>query len=139
MGYDLWVILSAVLNLSFYILHSSFYIHHSIMPEKDEFRHLNETMRQSVNYSQMGLQIALSFIVFAVLGYWLDKYLQKYPLFTLLGVVFGLLAMGYQLRSLLLKLKAADNNRHKRVYNPNAFKDLDEAEKEIEKAKWGNE
>ena len=89
------------------------------------FPDVNETVRQSATYTNVGLQIALSFLVFVILGSWLDRHYNKTPLFTLIGVGFGILGMGYQLRILLLKMKEQDKFRPKRTYNPKAYEDVD--------------
>lgn len=50
----------------------------------------------------LGCSIVASLIIFIVGGIFLDKYLDTIPIFTLIGVVIGLVAAGYQLYELTL-------------------------------------
>jgi len=50
----------------------------------------------------LGCSIVVSLIIFIVGGIFLDQYLDITPIFTLIGVVIGLVAAGYQLYELTL-------------------------------------
>jgi len=56
----------------------------------------------------LGISVVASLIVFVALGIILDQWLNKTPLFTLIGVAIGLIAAGYQLYELVL---ASDSKR----------------------------
>ena len=50
-------------------------------------------MRAISDYMGIGLQIALSFALFVLLGYWADGKLGTSPLLLLAGVVLGMAGM----------------------------------------------
>lgn len=50
----------------------------------------------------MGFGIAISLAVLVGGGVWLDTRLNSAPLWTIIGLVFGLIAAGYQLYELVL-------------------------------------
>ncbi len=56
----------------------------------------------------LGISVAVSLVAFVALGIVLDQWLDKTPLFTLIGVAIGLIAAGYQLYELVL---ASDSKR----------------------------
>ena len=56
----------------------------------------------------LGISVVVSLIFFIGLGIVLDQWLDKTPLFTLIGVAIGLIAAGYQLYELVL---ASDSKR----------------------------
>jgi F0F1-type ATP synthase assembly protein I len=56
----------------------------------------------------LGCSVVASLVVFVGLGIFLDQWLDKTPLFTLIGVAIGLIAAGYQLYELVL---VSDKNR----------------------------
>ncbi len=64
----------------------------------------------------MGLAVSLGFSIVATLivciggGLALDQWLDKTPLFTLIGVALGLIASGYQLYELVLVSDAKREN-----------------------------
>jgi F0F1-type ATP synthase assembly protein I len=58
--------------------------------------------------TSLGISVVASLIVFIGLGIFVDQWLDKSPLFTLIGVGVGLVAAGYQLYELVL---ASDNKR----------------------------
>ncbi len=50
----------------------------------------------------LGISVVASLIVFIGLGIFLDQWLGRSPVFTLIGVAVGLIAAGYQLYELVL-------------------------------------
>lgn len=56
----------------------------------------------------LGISVVASLIVFVALGIILDQWLDRSPVFTLIGVAIGLIAAGYQLYELVL---ASDSKR----------------------------
>lgn len=64
--------------------------------------------RQSENVKMVGLatglgiSVVVSLIVFIGLGILIDQWLDRSPVFTLIGVGVGLIAAGYQLYELVL-------------------------------------
>lgn len=50
----------------------------------------------------MGISVVASLIIFIGLGIFLDQWLDRSPLFTLIGIAVGLIAAGYQLYELVL-------------------------------------
>lgn len=56
----------------------------------------------------LGISVVASLIAFVALGIILDQWLDKTPVFTLIGVTIGLIAAGYQLYELVL---ASDSKR----------------------------
>ncbi len=56
----------------------------------------------------LGISVVASLIAFVALGIILYQWLDRSPLFTLIGVAIGLIAAGYQLYELVL---ASDSNR----------------------------
>lgn len=58
--------------------------------------------------TSLGISVVVSLVVFIGLGILADQWLDKSPLFTLIGVGVGLIAAGYQLYELVL---VGDNKR----------------------------
>ncbi len=56
----------------------------------------------------LGISVVASLIAFVALGIMLDQWLDRSPVFTLIGVAIGLVAAGYQLYELVL---ATDSKR----------------------------
>ena len=50
----------------------------------------------------LGISVVVSLIVFIGLGILIDQWLDRSPVFTLIGVGVGLIAAGYQLYELVL-------------------------------------
>ncbi len=50
----------------------------------------------------LGISVVASLIVFIGVGIFLDQWLGRSPVFTLIGVAVGLIAAGYQLYELVL-------------------------------------
>ena len=66
------------------------------MTKPDEERYTDQfgrSVRALSDYMGLGLQIAISFAFFVLLGYWADGKLGTSPLLHLAGVVLGMLGM----------------------------------------------
>ena len=66
------------------------------MTKHDEERfpdQFGRSVRAISEYMGIGLQIALSFALFVLLGYWADGRLGTSPLLLLAGVVLGMVGM----------------------------------------------
>ena len=67
-----------------------------IMTKSDEERYpeqFGRSVRALSDYMGLGLQIAISFAFFVLLGYWADGKLGTSPWLLLVGVVLGMLGM----------------------------------------------
>ena len=60
--------------------------------------------------ASLGFSIVATLIVFIGVGLFLDQWLDKSPIFTLLGVGLGLIGAGYQLYELVLVSDAKRRN-----------------------------
>lgn len=56
----------------------------------------------------LGMQMALSILIFVFAGYWLDNYFDTLPLFLLFGVFIGLLLSFYYLFNEIKRLDEYD-------------------------------
>ena len=56
-------------------------------------------------YASLGIQFALTIMVFAGGGWWLDGYLAVSPLFFLVGTLLGAVAGSYKLHRTLIDLE----------------------------------
>lgn len=52
--------------------------------------------------SELGFLIALPLIIFLLAGWWLDKKIDTFPLFTILFIFLGLIAAFFDVRYLIL-------------------------------------
>jgi F0F1-type ATP synthase assembly protein I len=53
-------------------------------------------LRDYAKYSSIGLQMALGVVIFTWLGHLLDSKVEmKFPLFTLIGVILGVVSVVY--------------------------------------------
>ena len=80
------------------------------MKRADEERFLDDLGRSSralSDYMGLGLQIAVSFAFFVLLGYWADSKLGTSPWLFLFGVLIGMVGMAL----LLLKVVRAANKK----------------------------
>lgn len=56
----------------------------------------------------LGFSVVVSLVVFVVLGIVVDKWLDKTPVFTMIGIALGVIAAGYQLWELV---RASDSKK----------------------------
>ncbi len=79
-----------------------------IKPEDERFLdNLGRSSRALSDYMGLGLQIALSFVFFVLLGFWADSNFGTSPWLFLLGVLVGMVGMAL----LLMKVVRAANKR----------------------------
>lgn len=78
------------------------------MVDQSEPNHQVENAKVIGLATALGFSVVASLIFFIVLGILLDQWLDKSPLFTLIGVALGLVGAGYQLYELIL---VSDNKR----------------------------
>ncbi len=77
-----------------------------IKPEDERFLdNLGRSSRALSDYMGLGLQIALSFVFFVLLGFWADSNFGTSPWLFLLGVLVGMVGMAL----LLMKVVRAAN------------------------------
>lgn len=77
-----------------------------IMPKRTPSR-----QQGSGRYMQLGLQIALSFLVFVGLGFWIDGKWGSRPWGILGGAFFGMISMVSLLYKVFLQLEQQDRKR----------------------------
>jgi F0F1-type ATP synthase assembly protein I len=78
-------------------------------PEKEKYSdQFGRSVRALSDYIGLGLQIAVSFAFFVLLGYWADGKLGTSPLFLLAGVVVG---MGGMVLVLMKVVRNADRKK----------------------------
>ncbi|MDX2129513.1 MAG: AtpZ/AtpI family protein [Chloroherpetonaceae bacterium] len=71
----------------------------SLDNEKDSDSQSEKKPKQSTNIREtndalgVGLQIAVSIVFFSLGGYWLDKSINTFPLFLIIGIAFGMIGM----------------------------------------------
>lgn len=82
------------------------------MKDKENERfadYFGKSVRALSDYFGLGLQVAVSFALFVLGGFWADEKLGTSPLFLLVGIVVGMVGM------VLLLMKAVNNaNKKKR-------------------------
>ncbi|TCD48169.1 AtpZ/AtpI family protein [Chlorobium sp. N1] len=81
------------------------------MQKQDDERfpdYFGRSVRALSDYLGIGLQIAVSFALFVLLGYWVDQQLGTLPLFLLLGVLLGMAGMGLVLWKVLREANRRD-------------------------------
>ncbi len=66
---------------------------------------LNDETKQrtplsNTKYYAFGMQVAVSFAFYVLVGYWLDTKFSTLPLFLILGMVFGSISFIYFMRKL---------------------------------------
>lgn len=65
-----------------------------LTPPNEKFsEHFGQSVRAMSDYIGIGLQIAVSFALFVLGGYWLDAHFKTSPLFLLVGVLLGMVGM----------------------------------------------
>lgn len=64
---------------------------------------LGRSIRAVSDYMGLGLQIAASFALFVLLGYWADGKFGTSPLLLLVGVVLGMIGMALVLMNVVRK------------------------------------
>ncbi|NTW62589.1 MAG: AtpZ/AtpI family protein [Chlorobiaceae bacterium] len=78
-------------------------------PDKEKYSdQFGRSVRALSDYIGLGLQIAVSFAFFVLLGYWADGKLGTSPLFLLAGVVVG---MGGMVLVLMKVVRNADRKK----------------------------
>lgn len=76
------------------------------LPEKERKENNRRSLNALARYSGMAFEIAASIIIFLYIGKWLDnKFLMKYPLFTVVFTIIGVFAGVYFVIRDLLKHK----------------------------------
>jgi ATP synthase protein I len=70
-----------------------------------------ETWMAFMTYGSLGLEMGLSVAVGIAIGYYLDRYLGTPPIFTLVFLIFGLIAGMKRLYTLWKKMEKEDNER----------------------------
>ncbi len=77
-------------------------------PDDESFSdNLGRSARALSDYMGLGLQIAVSFTFFVLIGYWADSKLASSPWFLLLGVLVGMVGMAL----LLMKVVRSANTK----------------------------
>ncbi|ABB24942.1 AtpZ/AtpI family protein [Pelodictyon luteolum] len=74
------------------------------MQKQDDERfpdYFGRSVRALSDYLGIGLQIAVSFALFVLLGYWADEQLGSSPFLLLLGVLLGMAGMSLVLWKVL--------------------------------------
>jgi len=81
------------------------------MQKQDDERfqdYFGRSVRALSDYLGIGLQIAASFALFVLAGYWADRQLGTLPLFLILGVFLGMAGMGLVLWKVLREANRRD-------------------------------
>lgn len=81
------------------------------MQKQDDERfqdYFGRSVRALSDYLGIGLQIAASFALFVLAGYWADRQLGTLPLFLILGVLLGMAGMGLVLWKVLREANRRD-------------------------------
>lgn len=75
----------------------------------------NKSLEAIALGSQLGLAIAVSLVVFLLVGVWLDKKFGTMPLFTIISVILSMVAVVLQVRYIILPIleKRSRNNKDK--------------------------
>ena len=72
------------------------------------------TGTSAATYAGLGLQLALSIVLFLYLGQWLDRRLGTYPWLTMLGVFVGAGAAFYAMYRRLMADQRREESLHKK-------------------------
>jgi F0F1-type ATP synthase assembly protein I len=72
------------------------------LPKRSEQRSGERDLRKIATASTLGFGVAVSLALLVGGGVWLDQRLDLAPVFTLIGLLLGLIAAGYQLYELTL-------------------------------------
>ncbi len=84
------------------------------MAPSEEPRHssFQQSFREAGPYLTLGLELGLTMIIWAVIGYLLDRWLETTPWLTLAGVMVGMASVFVQLiRASKRSLKESDRRR----------------------------
>lgn len=83
------------------------------MPEPDRGRKsgsFQEAFREAGPYLTLGLELGLTMIVWAVIGYFLDRWLETIPWLTLCGVLVGMVSVFIQLARAAKRSRSGDTD-----------------------------
>lgn len=83
--------------------------------KKDEKEEMRETYKTYIRTSAVGLEVGLSVVVGALLGYFADRYFNSRPYGLLTGFVIGILAAAKRLYRFVkdyLKEEKKDDDRN---------------------------
>jgi len=91
-------------------------------PQKNKFQYVKEffvkpiikTDSSFVQYSGLGIQLAVTIIVFLFGGIWLDKYFETKFIFTLICVFLGFVGVIYKLISVVKELEIKNKENVKK-------------------------
>lgn len=91
-------------------------------PQKNKFQSVKEffvkpiikTDSSFVQYSGLGIQLAVTIIVFLFGGIWLDKYFETKFIFTLICVFLGFVGVIYKLISVVKELEIKNKENVKK-------------------------
>lgn len=77
-------------------------------PSQSSFR---DSFREAGPYLTLGLELGLTMIVWSVIGYLLDRWLETTPWLTLLGVLVGMVSLFIQLARAAKRSQAEEEDK----------------------------